>query len=126
MALEIGCSHQLTFTVQIVQTGLVVGSGDVPVFATPRFLAAMESAALQAVAPELEEGMTSVGTLVEMRHLAATPVGGEVTVEAKLVAIDKRQLTFEIVANDGENLIGKATHQRVMVNRDRFVEAATS
>ena len=89
-------------------------------------LAAMESAALQAVAPELEEGMTSVGTLVEMRHLAATPVGGEVTVEAKLVAIDKRQLTFEIVANDGENLIGKATHQRVMVNRDRFVEAATS
>ena len=126
MALEIGCSHQLTFTVQIEQTAIVVGSGDVPVFATPMLLAAMESAALQAVAPELEEGMTSVGTLVEMRHLAATPVGGEVTVEAKLVAIDKRQLTFEIVANEGENLIGKATHQRVMVNRERFVEAATS
>ena len=126
MALEIGCSHQLTFTVQTEQTAILVGSGDVPVFATPMLLAAMESAALQAVAPELEEGMTSVGTLVEMQHLAATPVGGEVTVEAKLVAIDKRQLTFKIVANEGEKLIGKATHQRVMVNRDRFIEAVTS
>jgi fluoroacetyl-CoA thioesterase len=97
------------------------GSGAVPVFSTPSLVGVMESAAMEALAGHLPDGDTTVGTRIEVEHLAATPLGDTVRAEARLIAVDGRKLTFEIEAHDSARLIGRARHERVVVSRDRFL-----
>jgi fluoroacetyl-CoA thioesterase len=110
-----------TAKVTAENTALALGSGDVPVFGTPALVALMEQAAVQALAGALEPGETTVGTWLEIAHLAATPVGAAVRAEAELVAVEGRKLTFTVVAFDDRQKIGEGRHQRMRVARDRFL-----
>ena len=120
-ALVIGLRGDATVKVAAENTALTLGSGDVPVFATPALVALVEKAAVAAVAGSLDPGETTVGTWLEIAHLAATPVGAAVRAEAELVAVEGRKLTFAVVAHDGRQKIGEGRHQRMRVARDRFL-----
>jgi fluoroacetyl-CoA thioesterase len=97
------------------------GSGTVPVFATPSLVGLMETAAMEVLRGRLSDGDTTVGTRIEVSHLAATPIGDEVRAEATLVSVDGRRLTFDLVAYDSSQKIGDGRHERVIVSRDRFL-----
>jgi fluoroacetyl-CoA thioesterase len=97
------------------------GSGAVPVFATPSLVGLMETAAMEALRGCLADAETTVGTRIEVSHLAATPLGDEVRADATLVAVHGRLLTFDIVAHDSVQKIGEGRHERVIVSRDRFL-----
>jgi predicted thioesterase len=97
------------------------GSGAVPVFATPSLVGLMETAAVEALRGRLPDSDTTVGTRIDVSHLAATPLGDEVRAEATLVAVDGRRLSFDIVAHDSCQKIGEGRHERVIVSRDRFL-----
>ena len=97
-----------------------LGSGTVPVFATPQMVLLMERAAVNALAPHLASGQQSVGTMVNVRHLAATPLGATVTARAELIAVDGRRLTFRVSAHDGTELIGEGAHERALIDLARF------
>ena len=103
-----------------------MGSGSLDVFATPALVALMEKAACNALAESMEEGVTTVGTRMEVSHEAATPVGMRVWAEAKLVNQEGRAYEFEITAYDESGLIGKAFHQRAAVKAARFQEKANA
>ncbi len=98
-----------------------LGSGGVAVFGTPALVALCETAAFLCVAPHLEAGQTTVGTVVEIRHLAATPPGVEVRAVATLVAVEGRRLTFTLEAWDPIEKIGEGRHERVMVDEQKFI-----
>lgn len=99
-----------------------MGSGTVPVLATPALVALMEQAAVRALEGRLPAGQTSVGVRIDIRHLAATPVGMGVRARALLVAAEGRRLTFQIEAWDGVEKVGEAVHERVVVDAERFME----
>ncbi|MDE6158988.1 MAG: thioesterase family protein [Bacteroidaceae bacterium] len=99
-----------------------MGSGDLPVLATPAMIALMENAAMNCVLPHLKEGETTVGSMIESSHLRPTPLGGEVRATATLTAIDGRKLTFRVEASDANGLIGEGSHVRYIVHRERFLE----
>jgi predicted thioesterase len=101
------------------------GSGAVPVFATPSLVGLMEAAAMEALRGHLSDRDTTVGTRIEVSHLAATPLGDEVRAEATLTSVEGRRLTFEIVAHDSSQKIGEGRHERVIVARDRFLGRLT-
>ena len=103
-------------------TALEVGSGSLLVYATPCLAALMEGAACNCLEGLLAEGQTSVGTMLNLNHSAATPVGLEVSAEAKLTAVEGRKLTFEITAKDEKGVIGTAHHERFIVNSERFLQ----
>ncbi len=105
-------------------TAAAVGSGALEVFATPSMIALMEKAALESVQPFLEEGQGTVGTELNVSHLAATPVGMTVRAESELTEIDGRMLRFKVEAWAGEELIGRGTHQRCVVFNERFLAKA--
>lgn len=114
-----GCAETL---VAPGNTAADIGSGALPVFSTPHMIALMEKASMAAIATCLEEGQGSVGTNVNVSHLAATPVGMAVRAESELVAVDRRMLTFRVHAYAGEELIGEGSHQRCLIMNDRFME----
>ena len=124
MAIEIGLQGHAETLVEKEDTAQAVGSGGLLVYATPCLAALMEGAACNALEGKLAEGETSVGTRMDVQHLAATPVGMEVRAESRLTAVDGRRLTFEITAFDEAGEIGKATHERVIVKTERFLEKA--
>lgn len=124
MAIEIGLQGFAETLVEQEDTAKSVGSGDLLVYATPCMVALMEGAACESVAPHLADGESSVGVSMEVKHLSATPVGMEVRAESKVTAVDGRKITFEIVAYDETGEIGRATHERVIVKADRFLEKA--
>ena len=93
-----------------------------PVFATPMMIAIMENAALNAVRGYLEAGESAVGTAVNVRHLAATPAGHTVTAEAVVTKVDGRRIEFEVSARDESELIGRGTHERMVVDLRRIGE----
>ena len=99
-----------------------LGSGFLPVFATPALVALMEKAACNALEGSLDSGVTTVGVRIEVSHEAATPLGMRVWAEAKLLGQEGRSYEFEITAYDEAGIIGKALHQRVAVKADRFME----
>jgi fluoroacetyl-CoA thioesterase len=119
--LETGLRGRATMRVTHDKTAEAWGSGDVPVYGTPSLVALLETAAVNAVAAKLAPGETTVGTRIEVSHLAATPVGAEVSAEAELVGIEGRKLTFTVVAHDDRNKIGECRHHRMIVSRDRFL-----
>ena len=91
-----------------------------PVFATPMMVRAMENAALNAIREYLEPGESAVGTLVNVRHLAATPVGHRVTAEAEVTKVDGRRIEFKVSARDEMEEIGTGTHERMLVDLARL------
>jgi fluoroacetyl-CoA thioesterase len=97
-----------------------LGSGAVAVFATPEMVRLMEHAAVNGLAPHLAPGQQSVGTSVNVKHLAATPVGATVTARAELVSIEGRRLLFKVSAHDGVDLIGEGLHERALIDLARF------
>ncbi len=99
-----------------------VGSGRGHVLATPVMITLMEEAALAAVEDQLPEGRQSLGTHLDVSHVAATPIGMQVIARAELIAIDGRRLTFQVEARDEAELIGEGTHQRVVVSAQSFAE----
>jgi len=107
--------------VRETNTAIVMGSGSLHVFATPSMIALMEQAACNAVAACLDEESTSVGTLVNITHDAATGMGKKVTATATLTAVKGRKLVFEITAADEDKQIGKGTHERFIVNKEKFM-----
>ena len=107
-------------------TAKEVGSGDLLVYATPCMVALMEGAACEAVAEGLEEGQTTVGIALNIEHISATPVGLEVRAEAEVTAVAGKVVTFAIHAFDEAGEIGHCTHQRVVVNSQRFLDKAYS
>lgn len=121
MALEIGMRGEASLVVGEAQTAAAFGAGGVQVLGTPVMIGLMENAAWRLVQPHLNEGETTVGTLVSVRHLAATPMGDTVTATAELVEIDGRRLVFRVEARDSRQLIGDGTHERARVLLDRFM-----
>ncbi|HEX9823205.1 MAG TPA: hotdog domain-containing protein [Actinomycetota bacterium] len=111
-------------TVTEPMTAERVGSGDLPVLATPALLALVEQAAVAAVAGELDPGTTTVGARVELDHLAPTPVGAEVSAVARLEEVDGRKLRFFFRVTDPAGPVATGTHLRVVVDRERFVAQA--
>ena len=100
------------------------GSGRVRVFGTPAMIALMEAAAIQAVDHLLPDGSASVGTRLDVRHVAPSPLGVEVRARAELVAVEGRRLTFRVEAFDPAGPIGEGTHERAVVELDRLVARA--
>ena len=102
-------------------TAQALGSGSVPVYATPALVALLEQAAVDALAPHLPPGTTTVGVRIDVQHLAATPVGMEVQAQATLRSQEGRKLTLDVVAHDGMEQIAQGNHERVLVDQQRFV-----
>ncbi|TGX82258.1 dihydrolipoamide acyltransferase [Palleniella muris] len=119
--MEKGLTHTSCLTVKESDTAIALGSGDMPVLATPRMMALMENAAMLAVAGSLQEGETTVGGHIESSHLCPTPVGKAVEATARLTKVDGRKLTFEIEAYCDGTLLGKGSHLRFIVNREKFL-----
>ncbi len=105
-------------------TAIKMGSGTLPVFATPVMVATVEKAAWSSVAGELEEGQSTVGTAMSLSHESATPVGLKITAKTTLTAIDRRKLTFSWEAYDEAGIIGRGTHERFIVDNEKFVSKA--
>ena len=122
--METGICGVQTITVAEQQTAKHLGSGELAVFATPCMIALMENTAYRSVQPQLEPGQGTVGTLLNVKHLAATPVGMEVRCETKLIEIDRKRLVFEVKAFDACGLIGEGVHERFIVDNQRFMQKA--
>jgi fluoroacetyl-CoA thioesterase len=123
VALAVGLRATVRASVTDADTAAAMGSGDVPVLATPRLLALAEAAAVAAVAPHLAPGLTTVGTLVSIEHRRASPLGAEVVVDAELTEVDGRRLVFSFIARCAEQdrVVGAGTVERVAVDRERFL-----
>lgn len=120
-ALKTGLSASSTTTVAEQNSAAAMGSGDLPVFATPAMVALMENAAMRAVAEALPEGATTVGAAMETTHTKPSGLGAEVTATAELTAVEGRKLTFRVEAHDAAGPIGAGTHIRYVVDRARFL-----
>ena len=119
--LKPGLTGTAETVVRETNTALAMGSGSLLVFATPSMIALVEQAACNAVAVCLDEESTSVGTLVNVTHDAAPGMGKAVTATATLVEVQGRKLVFEVTAADEDKQIGKGTHERFIVNKEKFM-----
>ena len=119
--LTAGLKGTAAWTVTEDMSARVCKSGSLDVFATPMLVALMECAACDAVKDALPEGSTSVGTVMDVKHTAASPVGAEVRADAELTAVDGRKLSFDIIACEGSKIIGTARHERFVVDAARFM-----
>ncbi len=122
--LETGITGKKELIVTKELTAAAAGSGLAEVFATPMMIALMEGTAAESVQPYLEEGQSTVGTQVNVKHLAASPVGMKITCETKLVEVDRKRLVFEVRAWDDAELIGEGTHERFIINSEKFFAKA--
>ena len=122
--METGIRGEQTIIVTEQQTAKYLGSGELAVFATPCMIALMENTAYKSVQPFLDPGQGTVGTLLNVKHLAATPVGMEVRCETKLIEIDRKRLVFEVKAFDACGLIGEGTHERFIIDNQKFMQKA--
>ena len=124
--LKAGIIKEITEKVTDKNTAKTMKSGELNVYATPAMIALMEQAAYTSVADELEEGQGSVGTLMNVKHISATPVGMEVTAKSELVEIDGRRLVFQVEAFDERGKIGEGEHERFIVDNVKFQQKADS
>ena len=121
-ALKPGLAGRAELVIGEEHTAPRVGSGRVHVLATPVMINLFEAAALDALDKHLPPGYQSLGTVLNVRHIAATPVGMKVVAQARIVRLDKRTVFLEVRANDEKELIGDGTHERVVVNVEKFSE----
>lgn len=114
------CTKEIVVTEEM--TAKYVGSGTLEVFATPAMISLMENTAYESVAQYLEEGCGTVGTALNVKHVAATPLGMKVTCEAELIKVDGRALTFQVKAYDACGLIGEGLHERFIITEEKFMK----
>jgi len=119
--MEIGQKHRVSTLVTKDLTAAAAGSGRLLVYGTPFMLALMEQAACECVQAQLDDGCGTVGTMLNVAHTSATPVGMEVTAEAELTAVDGRKLTFAVTAWDERGQIGAGTHERFIIFEEKFL-----
>ena len=124
MTLAVGLVGEASTVVDAAHLASAVGSGGIDVFSTPSLVALMEGAAVRAVQDHLPAGQTSVGTRIDIRHLAATPGGEPVTARAELKEIDGRRLIFQVEAHDRTEKVGEGTHERMLVDPQRLIDRA--
>ncbi len=122
MDITVGTKAEVSALVEREDTALEVGSGSLLVYATPCMAALMEGAACEALEGLLSEEQTTVGIELNLKHLAATPVGMEVRAEAEVTAVDGKIITFAITAYDEAGKIGEALHKRAIVNSQKFLD----
>jgi fluoroacetyl-CoA thioesterase len=120
--LDPGLSATRHIEVADADTAAAVGSGDVPVLATPRVLALAEAACVEALEGEIPEGRTSVGAYAEVEHDKASPVGATIDVDATLIGHHGRRLEFNVVFRQDGDIVARVNHRRVLVDRERFLE----
>lgn len=121
MAITKGLRGEASVIVNESSIASKLGSGSLPVFGTPALIALMERAAVNALRPHLDEGQDSVGVAVNVRHLAATPMGKRVQAEAQVTAVEGKRIIFAVKAYDAVEMVGEGTHERVLVDRDSFM-----
>ena len=126
MEITVGMKGEAFSEVEREDTAAEVGSGSLLVYATPCMVALMEGAACEAILPALPEGKTSVGTLLNITHIAATPVGMDVRAEAEVIEVDGNSVTFQVTAFDESGKIGEGTHKRVVISTQRFLDKTYS
>lgn len=122
--MEIGTTHEVIITVTDEVTADKVKSGSLKVFATPSMIALMEQAAAELCQQDMPDGCTTVGTAINIEHLAATVCGVQVRAVAALTATDGRRYDFDVEVYDNAGLIGKGSHTRFSVKTDKFLEKA--
>ena len=122
MPLEPGLTHATARVVAAADTAQHIGSGSIAVLGTPIMILWMEETALAAAQPWLEEGQTTVGTRVDVQHLAATPLGGRVRVQAELMEVKGRRLVWRVTAEDEHERVGEGSHERYIIDVARFKE----
>lgn len=118
--MEIGIKNTLEITVTSNLTAAAVGSGTLNVYATPAMIALIEETAWKSVAPYLEEGQSTVGTRLDVSHVAPTPLGMTVRCETELTEVDGRRLVFAVNVYDEAGVIGKGTHERFIIMSEKF------
>ena len=124
--LKIGMEYTVSAKVTPSNTALAMQSGTLEVFATPAVSALMEKAAFQLVQPFLDEGITTVGTMISLEHFSASPVGADITAKAVLTGIDGRKFCFDISACDNAGLIAQGKHERFSVKMEKFMQKTNS
>ena len=124
--LRIGIKNTRELVVTENETAASAGSGGQPVFSTPHMIALMETTAWSSVEPCMEEGISTVGTHLDVAHLSATPVGAHVKAESELVEIDGRRLVFRVSASDDAGPIGEGTHERFIIDIEKFMKRTNS
>lgn len=122
MEIIVGMKAKVETLVEREDTALEVGSGSLLVYATPCMVALMEGAACEAIASALPDGKTSVGTMLNIAHLSATPVGLEVYAEAEVTEVEGNIITFAVNAYDEAGKIGEGIHKRAVISSQRFLE----
>ena len=122
MEMIVGMKGEVGTTVEREDTAMEVGSGSLLVYATPCMVALMEGAACEAIAEALGENQTTVGTMLNIEHISATPVGLDVRAVAEVTAVDGKVITFDVKAYDEAGEIGHGTHKRVIINSQKFLE----
>lgn len=121
MELKTGIRNSSAITVTEDMTAASAGSGGQPVYSTPHMIALMENTAWASVEPFMDEGRTTVGTHLDISHLSASPVGAHITCESELIELDGRRLVFKVSAVDDAGLIGEGTHERFIINIEKFM-----
>lgn len=124
-SLKVGLTGEASTTVRTGNTAAEVVEGAVPMFSTPSMIGLMEHASWNAIADHLAAGETSVGTFVDIKHLAASPIGLEVTARAEVIEVDGRRVRFKVEARDNQDVVGEGWHERFIVDQDRFLAGAS-
>ena len=119
--IEIGLTHTSQLAVTEAVTAIQMGSGDMPVLATPAMMALMENAAMLAVADHLPEGCTTVGGHIASSHIKPSKLGDNVTATATVTRVDGKKIEFKVEARSGETLLGEGTHLRFIVDKEKFM-----
>ena len=119
--IAIGQKHVSELTVTDAVTAMAIGSGDMPVLATPMMMALMENAAMLAVKDELPEGYTTVGGHIESSHLKPSKIGDVVRAEAEVTKVDGKKIEFRVSAWSGSTLLGEGSHLRFIIDREKFM-----
>jgi predicted thioesterase len=117
-----GLTYTVEITVEDRDTAKALGSGELDVLATPRMVALMEEASSKCIKAELSEDESSVGTLLEIKHVSATPVGMRAKATAEVTEVNGRRVLFDVRAEDEKGLIGEGKHERFIINKEKFVE----
>ena len=118
--LKIGLTHTVQKIVTVNDTATAFGSGDVEVFATPAMIALMEETALKSITPFLQENQTTVGFEICVKHLKAVRVNDKVISKTIVNEVDNRKIVFSLEVTHGEEIIGKGSHTRYIVDKDKF------
>ncbi len=124
--LQTGIKGTKTITVTKENTAKTMGSGTLDVFATPAMIALLEETCFKSVEGQLEEGDGTVGTLLEIKHSAPTPLGMEVTCESELIEVDGRRLVFSVEISDAKGSVGSGRHERFIIHNERFQAKANA